>query len=106
MAKAKLVKRKRRLRIEGVASLLFVLALILYLGAKFPLKSYNQSLQKQATTIEQEAVKLEGEVGKLENEITNLQSRKRVVGMAEKDGLKTDQNQVVVMDEDEDSDKE
>lgn len=106
MAKAKLVRRKRRLRIEGAATLLFVLAVVFYLGAKFPLKSYNQSLQKQATSVEQQAAKLKGEVGKLEDEVNDLQSRKRVVGMAEKDGLETNQDQVVVMDEEDNSDKE
>lgn len=106
MAKAKLVKRKRRLRIEGVATLFFTLAIILYLGAKFPLKSYNNSLQKQATAIEQQVVDLRGEVGKLEDVLTNLQNRDRVVSMAEKKGLETNQDQVVIMGEETDDKKE
>ena len=43
---------------------------------------------------------LKNEVGKLEDEVINLQRRDRVVGMAEKKGLKTNQEQVVVMGED------
>ena len=48
MAKAKIVKRKRRLRIEGLATLLLTLSIFGYFGAKFALKSYNITLQLKA----------------------------------------------------------
>ena len=100
VAKAKIVKRKRRIRLEGIAGLLFVLAAVVYLGAKCGLKAYNQGLQKVATQAEEKVTALKNEVGKLEDEVINLQRRDRVVGMAEKKGLKTNQEQVVVMGED------
>lgn len=100
VAKAKIIKRKRRIRLERIASLLFVLAAVVYLGAKCGLKAYNQNLQKVATQAEEKVSNLKTEVGKLEDEVINLQSRDRVVGMAEKKGLKTNQEQVVVMGED------
>ena len=100
VAKAKIVKRKRRLKIEGISAVLFVIAIAVFLGAKCGLKAYNQNLQKVATQTEEKVSDLQNDVGKLEDEVTNLQRRDRVVGMAEKDGLKTNQEQVVVMGED------
>ena len=51
MAKAKIVKRKRRLRIEGLATLLLTLSIFGYFGAKFALKSYNITLQLKAQAV-------------------------------------------------------
>lgn len=101
MAKAKLVKRKRRLRIEGIATLMLSLAICCYFGAKFGLKSYNMTLQLQAQETEQKANALKESVASLESEVTELQSRDRVVGMAEKEGIKTNQDNVVVVEDDE-----
>ena len=55
MAKAKIVKRKRRLRIEGLATLLLTLSIFGYFGAKFALRSYNITLQLKAQESEQKA---------------------------------------------------
>ena len=60
MAKAKIVKRKRRLRIEGLATLLLTLSIFGYFGAKFALKSYNITLQLKAQESEQKANTLKG----------------------------------------------
>lgn len=99
MAKAKLVKRKRKrkLRLEGIATLLFTVAVILYFGAKFGLKAYNNELQLRATTIAQEAADLKEEVSKLQNEVTQLQSRDRILSMVEDDDISVNQEQVIVM---------
>ena len=101
MAKAKLVKRKRRFRIEGMATLLLTLAVLLFLGARIGLKSYNYNLSIEASKVEEKATTLKETVSSLENEVNKLENRERVLGMAEKDGIKTNQDQVVVMgDED------
>ena len=55
---------------------------------------YKRQVEEKATTLKETVSSLENEVNKLEN-------RERVLGMAEKDGIKTNQDQVVVMgDED------
>ena len=97
MAKAKIVKRKRRLRIEGLATLLLTLSIFGYFGAKFALKSYNMKAQES----EQKANTLKEDVANLEADITKLEDRDRVLGMAEKEGIKTNQDNVVVVDKDE-----
>lgn len=101
MAKAKLVKRKKKLRVEGLATLLLTLAVCFYFGAKFGLKSYNMTLQLQAQKTEAKASALKENVASLQSEVTKLQSMDRVVGMAEKEGIKTNQDNVVVVDGDE-----
>ena len=101
MAKAKIVKRKRRLRIEGLATLLLTLSIFWYFGAKFALKSYNITLQLKAQESEQKANTLKEDVANLEADITKLEDRDRVLGMAEKEGIKTNQDNVVVVDKDE-----
>lgn len=100
MAKAKIVKRKRRLRIEGVATLLLALSLFSYVSAKFFLRSYNITLQVKAQESEETANTLKTDVAQLEADINTLESRDRVLGMAEEDGIKTNQNNIVVIGED------
>lgn len=97
MAKAKLVKKKRRLRVERIASALFTLAIIIYFGAKFGLQSYNITLQKQAQATENKAATLKDSVANLESEVNTLQSRDRVLSYAEKEGIKTNQDNVAVV---------
>ena len=65
MAKAKIVKRKRRLRIEGLATLLLTLSIFGYFGAKFALKSYNITLQLKAQESEQKANTLKEDVRRI-----------------------------------------
>lgn len=101
MAKAKIVKRKKRLRIEGLATLLLTLSIFGYFGAKFALKSYNITLQLKAQESERKANTLKEDVANLEADITKLEDRDRVLGMAEKEGIKTNQDNVVVVDKDE-----
>lgn len=98
MAKAKLVKRKRRIKVEAIATLLFTLAIFAYFGAKFGLHSYNIVLQKQAQTIDLKAQDLKEGVANLENEVNTLQNRDRVLGVAESEGIKTNQDNVVMID--------
>ena len=100
MAKAKLVKKKRRLKVEGIATILFTLAIFAYLGATFGLRSYNIVLQQQAQKIESKASTLKEAVANLENEVNTLQNHDRVLGMAEEDGIKTNQENVVTIGKD------
>ena len=80
MAKAKIVKRKRRLRIEGLATLLLTLSIFGYFGAKFALKSYNITLQLKAQESE--------DVANLEADITKLEDRTAYLEWLKKRGSK------------------
>lgn len=101
MAKAKLIKKKRRLKIEGIATVLCTFAVLVYLAATFGLQSYNITLQKQAQVTEDKAATLKEAVANLQSEVNELQSRDRVLGVAEKEGIKTNQDNVAVVEGDE-----
>lgn len=100
MAKAKIVKRKKRIRLEGLATLMITLAIFSYLGAKFGLQSYNYLLQRQAQKTEAKAGTLKETVANLQNEVSTLQNRDRVLGMAEDEGIGSNQENVVVVKDD------
>lgn len=100
MAKAKLVKRKKRLRIDRLASMMMVLAVCLFLGAKYGLQSYNYSLSLKKTQIEAKNKELSQAVADLQSEVTSLQSREHVLSVAEKDNIKTNQKNVTLVGDD------
>lgn len=100
MAKAKIVKRKKRIRVEGIATLLLTLGIFSYLGARFFLRSYNYSLANQKTEVVEKANGLQETVAKLESEVNELQSRERVLAMAGEDNIKTNQENVTVVGND------
>lgn len=97
MAKAKIVKRKRRIRVEALASLMLTLSIMAFLGAQYGLKSYNYSLSVKKNEIEQQAKELEEKVADLQTEVTELQNRERVLSVAEKENIKTNQDNVTVV---------
>lgn len=97
MAKAKIVKRKKRIRVEGIATLLLTFGIFSYLGAKFFLQSYNYSLTCKKTEIVEKANSLQQEVAKLESEVNELQNRERVLAVAGEDNIKTNQENVTVV---------
>lgn len=98
MARAKITKRKRRIRIEGLVGFLLFIGVIFFLGSQFGLQAYNITLQKQAQTTEKEVGVLKDSISNLESEVNILQSRDRVLSYAEKEGIKTNQDNVVVVD--------
>ncbi len=94
---AKLVKRRRRVRLEGIATLFLALSICLYLVATFGLKSYNITLAKHSQALEGEQSTIQEAVSTMELEVKELQSRDRVMAIAQEDGIKTNQNQVSII---------
>ena len=93
MAKAKLVKRKRKLRIEGIASIAIYNFTFAFMGNKIWMQhSYNIVLQKEAQQIKQQEQTLKEAVANLQNEVNTLQSLDRVLSMVEGEGISTNQN--------------
>lgn len=101
MAKARLINKKRRIRIEAIATVMFMLSLGVYAGAKFLLKSYNYELAVTSQDIQSEADQLKEDVAALESDISTLQNRDRILGMAESDGIKTNQDNVTIIGDEE-----
>ena len=101
MAKAKVLKvKRRRFRVEAVATLLLTLAVFSFLGAKIFLSRDNYSLSCKKTEIETKMTSLKEEVASLESDVNELQNRDRVLSVAEKDNIKTNQDNVTVVGND------
>lgn len=94
---AKLVKRKRRIRLEGLATLFLALSICLYLAATFGLKSYNITLANRSQALENEQSTIKEAVSTMELEVKELQNRDRVMAIAQEDGITTNQNQVSII---------
>ena len=78
--------------------MMLTVAVLAFLGARYGLQSYNYSLSVQKTKLEQSKQALEEKVADLETEVTNLQSRENIMKVAEKENLKTNQDNVTVID--------
>lgn len=94
---AKIVKRKRKLRIEAFATLFFVVSVFLYLGAVIGLKSYNVTLAAQSQELEVQRDVQKEKVASLENEVKKLADSERVLGMAKDAGISTNQKNIVTI---------
>ncbi|MDH6366970.1 MULTISPECIES: hypothetical protein [Breznakia] len=91
----KIVKKNRRIRIEGIVSLVFVLSLLMYFASVTLLHSYNVVLSSQETQLEHEIGKTKNDVLNLELEVKKLANRDRIIEIAEKHELRQNESQIV-----------
>ena len=98
MAKARLIKRKRTIRVEGLLFVLFIASLGIYALTKVCLASYNIVLSNEQQMSAAEVSSLQDSVNVLKSEINELQERSRVLAMVEEDGIDTNQENVYVVD--------
>lgn len=94
---AKIVKKKRRLRIEGIATVFFIVSAMLYLGSALFLKSYNVTLSKSLTIKENELGEREEAIEETRIAVKELENRDRILGVAESDGIAPNQNNVQIL---------
>lgn len=97
MARAKLVKTKRRIRLDRISIFMAILSFTIFATARIGLKTYNYALSIKAGEKDGIAKELKKTVSSLETEINKLEDRERVLAMIEGDGIKTNQNQVVIL---------
>ena len=94
---AKIIRKKRTLRIERVAIVLFVLACGLSLVSSLFLRSYNNSLSMQVQKMETEIAKLETANEAAQVAIQNLSTKDRVLTVATEEGLTMNSVNVVTI---------
>ncbi len=99
MKMARVVRKKRKLRIQGFATLFFMISVCLYLGAMFGLKSYNITLQSQSQELSAQRAQLEEAVKSAELDVKTLQNKDRITAIAEEDGITSNQGQATVLPE-------
>lgn len=94
---AKIIRKKRTLRIERVAMALFVVACGLSLASSLFLRSFNNSLSMQVQKIESEIAALETENEAAQVAIQNLSTKDRVLSLATEEGLAMNSVNVVTI---------
>ena len=94
---AKIVKRKRKLRIEALVSLFFMFSIFLYLGCMTGLRSYNYVLSETAEHATYDKEQLEDQVKTLETAVKEMSTYDHIAQIAEKDGIKAYQANVKIL---------
>lgn len=97
MAKARLIKRRRRLRIEGVLVLMLIVSTGLYALSKICLNSYNIVLSNEQQQTAAQLSEVKNSVNVLKADVNELQDRSRVLAMVEEDGINTNQENIYVV---------
>ena len=100
MAKARLIKRRRRIRIEGVLVLVLMISSGLYALSKICLASYNIVLSNERQQTAAQLSDVQNSVNVLKADVNELQERSRVLAMVEDDGINTNQENIYVVDGD------
>lgn len=97
-ARAKIIRKpKRRFRYEAFALLFCVISAAFYLWAMIGQKNLNYNLALQAQELQQKVTEKKEAVASLQSEVNALANRDRIVSMAAEDGIKTNQDQVVIL---------
>ncbi|MFR9118682.1 MAG: cell division protein FtsL [Merdibacter sp.] len=97
MAKARLIKRRRRLRMEGVLVLMLIVSTGLYALSKICLNSYNIVLSNEQQQTAAQLSEVQNSVNVLKADVNELQDRSRVLAMVEEDGINTNQENIYVV---------
>lgn len=84
---AKLVKKKKKLKIDGLLSLLFVFSLFAYLGSTTLLKSYNLYTNHRLYTIEAENKEMQNDIHTLQLELAKYTDSNYLMSVFEKNGV-------------------
>ena len=97
MAKARLIKVRRKVRIEGVLFLVFLVCLGIFTLAKTGLASYNIVLSNEQRRVAADKEEQRDAVRLLQTEVNELQERSRVLAAVKEDGIESNQENVYVV---------
>ncbi len=90
-------KKKRSIKLQNFAAVLFVFAVACYLASALFLRTYNNSLSTQVQGISAKIATLQVQNDAVAVEVNNLNSRERVSTIAGDDGLTLDQTNIVTI---------
>lgn len=92
---AKIIKKKRKIRIESIIAMIFVFACLSFLFSITVLRSHNVLLTRQSNELERVNDKLANDVANLEVEVKQLDNRDRILEIAKEHGLTVNQDSIV-----------
>lgn len=91
----KKVVKKKKLNIENLVAMIFVVSFLAYLGSITVLRSYNVVLASEEKQMQDEIVKARNDVANLEFDVKKLDNREYILSIAEQEGLKINQENIV-----------
>lgn len=94
---AKLVKKKKKLRLEGLAAVLLFFASVCYVSSSLFLRTYNNSLSARQQSVSRDIAALQTENDALKIEVQSLSTRDHVTGIAAEDGMTQNQGNIVTI---------
>lgn len=94
---AKIIRRKRKLKLSGIATVLMIISLVLSLFSSLFIRSYNNSLSIKMQSINKEIASLNVENDAIKVEIQTLANKDRVISIANEAGLSMNQNSIVTI---------
>lgn len=98
---ARIVKKSRHLRFEGIVTIFFLVSLILYFCSITMLRSYNVVLASKENKMEYQIETLKNDVANLELDVKKLDNRERILSIAQEKGLQINQEKIVSVKSDE-----
>lgn len=93
----KIVKKRKKLRIERLAILMLTLSAVLALASSLFLRSYNNALTMKVQRAENQIAALKIENDAYRVAIQDLSNKERVLSIAEMEGLAMNQGNVVTI---------
>ena len=93
----KIVKKRKKLRIERLAILMLTLSAVLALATSLFLRSYNNALTMKVQRAENQIAALKIENDAYRVAIQDLSNKERVLSIAEMEGLAMNQGNVVTI---------
>ncbi|MEG1301603.1 MAG: cell division protein FtsL [Erysipelotrichaceae bacterium] len=96
---AKIIKTKKQFKHRLFAWCCLTLSLILYLCSSIFLKSYNVTLAKEASIYETAIKNKQATIESLQVSIKELENRDRILGLANEDGIQSNQENVKFLEQ-------
>ncbi len=88
-------RNKKKIRMTGFVTILFLVSFLGYVGSMVIVKAYNRELALTESALSSDIVKISNDVANLELQVKQLDNRERILDVAEGQGLKVNQTSIV-----------
>lgn len=96
--KAKIIRKaKKRFNYTAFSAVFFTICALFYLWSMIGQRHINYKLALVSQEKQMEVLELKEKNSVLQSEVNELSSRDRIVSMVEKEGIKTNQDQVIIL---------
>ncbi len=97
IVKQKKIKKNKAL---DVCTVICAISILLFLSSMLFLKALNYNLSIEEGMVSKDIIKVSNDVANLELEVKKLDTRERILTIAQENGLEVDQNSIVSVIED------